>query len=220
MVRFVLAIAALYVSLGFLQPPTTVPSTLLAQAGRSPREFTALLAAASVPSGLEIKEADAAYSGQAASSSADAAPRSPVSQLVSAFNAAHPDYRATLMNGVFVIRPVDGVAPFLDQPSAITSAVTVTGRMAAARRIFAALDPDLLGVVLNSLGHEGEDASIVLNGAGGRTVIDTLNQVVMQSPSAWLVTTRKEGNQSRIVSFGLIRKDGGSAVQPMRLPRK
>ena len=217
MAKCVIAIAlALATAKTFPQPNATVPSALLTEVGRSPMEFAVVLAEAAVPSGLEIKEPGDLRSRPVRFVDADFTKKIPANQLTAAFNAQHSDYRAVSLNGVVVIRPLEGRAAFLDQPSAITSPVSITGRMAAARRVFAPLDPGLLGVVLNSLGYEGEDEPIVLDGAAGRSVIDTLNEIVTQSPSAWQVTTRKQGDAQRVVAFGFIRRDGSGTTVSLR----
>ena len=93
----------------------------------------------------------------------------------------------------------------------------VTGLMAAARRVFAALDPGLKGPVLNSKGHKGDDISVALDGRGGRTVMDTLNQIVTQAPGrVWVVTTREEPDGQRVISFGLIEAGRSRRTQGMR----
>ena len=212
MVRYVVAIAVACASAALPQVQSTVPSSLLSSVGSSPIEFTVLLAEASVPSGLEIKEPGDSRSRPVPYADADSGRRIPATQLAARFNAVHSDYHALVMDGVFVIRPVGDNAAFLDERSAIDPPISITGRMQAARRIFG-----MHGAILGStFSLEGEDKPIVLDGTGGRKVIDTLNEIVMQSPSAWQVTTRKQGNQWRVVAFGFIRKDGSSSIQPLR----
>jgi hypothetical protein len=67
----------------------------------------------------------------------------------------------------------------LDEPSAITAPTKITGVMTAAQRVFSQVNPALAGPALGSMyGHmHGEDLTVILDGSG-RTVIDTLNQIV------------------------------------------
>lgn len=178
-----------------------MPASLLVEAQRSPVDFAAALAKASVPAGLEIRESDDGPPSGEPLINVDPERRVPVSDVVKAFGAQHRDYRAVEMRGAVVIRPIAGILPFLDEASTIRPSVTVIGVMAAARHVFDPLRPGLAtAVVLDSMG-KGEDVPVVLDGRGGRTVIDTLNQIVKQAPPrTWVVTTRKGGKDVRIVS--------------------
>jgi len=144
--------------------------------------------------------------------------RVPLNDLVTTFDAQHRDYRAVVMRrGVIVVRPVKGRLSFLDEPSPISQTTTVTGLMAAVRRVFAALDPGLTGPVLNSIGPKCEDITVVLDGTGGRTEMDTLNQIVTQAPGrVWVVTTREEPDGVRVVSFGLMEAGRSRRTMGMR----
>lgn len=202
------------------QTGVTVPSSLLVAASRSPVEFIKALAYASIPSGLEIRESDDVMpSPSPGAFDIDREQRVSLDGLIATFNAAHPDYYAVVMRGgVTVVRPIKGTLPFLDQPSSLSNVVTVTGALAAARLVFTAVDPRLAGPILNSLGHKGEDIPVVLDGSGGRTVVDTLNQIVTQAPGrSWVVTTREERDGGvRVTGFGFVDADGRRLTQPMR----
>jgi hypothetical protein len=120
---------------------------------------------------------------------------------------------------VLLIRPVTGTLPFLDAPSPIARKLRVTGFMAAARRVFADLDPRLNDPILNSIGHKGDDVPVMLDGSRGRTVMDTLNQIVTQAPGrVWVVTTRAEPEGLRVMSFALIEDGHGRRTQGMLRP--
>ena len=208
------------------QARVTVPAAVLAAAEASPVELVMALANASVPAGLEIREPDdllpagwPTVNGQRpAWFNANPTARIPASQMVNTFNRSQSDYRAVLIGEVVIIRPVRGSAAFLDQPSTISGRTTVLGAMAGARRIFADLEPGLSGPVLNSFGRQGDDVPVVVDGRAS-TVIDTLNQIVLQaSPRAWVVTTRQEPQDVRIISFGFIERDGSRRIQRL-LPR-
>ena len=211
----VLGVAATTAMAG--QTGLTVPSSLLLAASRSPVEFMMALAYASIPAGLEIRESDDVVPSRPPAFAIDRKQTVSLDGLVATFNAAHPDYHAVVMRGVTVVRPINGTLSFLDEPSSLSQVVTVTGAMAAARRVFAAVNPGLTGPILNSMGHKGDDIPVVLDGSGGRTVIDTLNQIVTQAPGrSWMVTTREEQDGVRVIDFGFIEADGSRRHMPMR----
>src|SRR2546426_11462399 len=100
MMRYLIVVGSTLAGGGLLQLNTTVPSSLLSGVGRSPIEFIVLLAEASVPSGLEIREPGDSHARPVPYSDSDSGRRVPATQLTAAFNAAHSDYKAALMNGV------------------------------------------------------------------------------------------------------------------------
>jgi hypothetical protein len=209
-----LAVAAATTTAG--QTGVTVPSSLLIAASQSPVDFAFALANASVPSGLEIRESDDGPPSHPPALDIDPKQRVPLDDLVRTFNAQHRDYRAVVMRGgVMAVRPTRRTLPFLDEPSPISQEV-VSGLMAAARRVFAAVSPGLTGPILNSIGGKGDDIPVALDGTRGRTVIDTLNQIVTQAPGhVWVVTTREERDGQRVISFGLIEAGGSRRTQPL-----
>jgi len=176
------------------------------------------LAYASIPSGLEIRESDDVRPSHAPAFDLKGEQRVSLDGVVATFNAEHRDYHAVVMpSGVTVVRPINGTLPFLDEPSSLSKAITVTGAMAAARWVFAAVNPGLTGPILNSMGHKGDDIPVVLDGSGGRTVVDTLNQIVTQAPGrSWTVTTREEQDGVRVIDFGFMEADGSRRHMPMR----
>jgi hypothetical protein len=196
------------------QTGLTVPTSLLAAAKQSPAEFVMALANTSIPAGLEIRESDDVKPSRRPAYDIDSKETVALAELVESFNAQHRDYRAVVTRGgVTVVRPVKGTLPFLDQPSSLSHAVTVTGVTAALRRVFSPLTPGRTGPILNSLGRKGEDIPVVVDGSGGRTVIDTLNQIVVQAPGrAWMVTTQQEQDAVRVISFGFIEADGSRSA--------
>jgi len=200
-----------------VQPGPTVPASLLGPATASPIEFAAALAKASIPAGLEIHESDDVFAAVwPPDFQLDVRRKVPVTQMLKAFNDARQDYRASVTPaGVVVIRPVERRHPFLDTASDISAPLTVTGVMRAARRIFTALEKRLAGPHAGSGSLRGEDIPIVLNGSG-RTVIDTLNQIVAHAPGrAWVVTTRSDGDYQRVIQFGFLEGDGRRDRQRM-----
>jgi len=191
--------------------PPAVPSYLLGAAQRPPVEFAMALLTARVPCGLEIRESEDRPHERPVSK---IGPQGdvPLSDVVRAFEAHHRDYRAAVVGGVLVIRPRTDVLPFLDAPSTISTPTPITGVMVALRRVFSPLVPrwGRGGISIGSGGHgSGRELRVVLDGRGGRTVIDTLNQIVLQAPGrAWEVVTRKDGASLRPVTVGFIDADG------------
>jgi hypothetical protein len=193
-----------------------VPAAVVEAAQQSPVDFAAALAGAAVPSGFEIKEADDGPPSAPAAGLVDPQQKVALTEVISAFEGRHPGYRARMTAGVLVVRPVEDALPFLDEPSTIYPAANVTGIMDAARRVFLPLDPRLSGPVLNGIGRPGDQVPVALDGSGGRTVIDTLNQIVTQVRGrAWVVTTKKLGRDVRVIGFGFIDGDGSRRRQPL-----
>jgi hypothetical protein len=193
-----------------------VPTSLLEAAQRRPADFAAALASASVAAGFELKEPDDGPPSGETMALGDSDRKVPLADVAKAFEARHPAYRASLLRGVLVVRPAEDSLPFLDEPSTISPPATVKGVMAAARRVFLPMDRRLSGPALNSLGRPSDALQLTLDGRGGRKVIDTLNQIVTQAPGrAWIVTTRKVGNEVRLVGFGFIEANGTRRTQPV-----
>jgi len=204
--------------------PDTVPPGLFALTNRAPLEFATLLATGHVPSGIELKEADDVYTaGQPEfdpTFNLDETGRAPVDDLVNAFNAKHCCYRAKWMDGVFVIRPVDRRTAFLDEPSSIKQSIRVTGAMDATRRVMCQLDSSLCtgavaGSQFGSMQSAGFFDSVVIDGTR-TTVMETLNQIVRQSPRTWNVVTRSAGGGPRIIRFGLIHAHGQRTIHSLQ----
>lgn len=203
------------------QRPLMVPSDLLSQVKRAPLEFAVFLANASVPTGIEIKEGDDAYPRRPpiARKESQAIEQIPVIDLVMAFNAQQRDYSAAVIGDVFVIRPTSGRAAFLDSASRIVPRVAVVGVIEAERTILSPLSPGLLtpmiGAGSGSEALKGLTTEFVLDGSDGRTVLDTLNQIVLRLPGAWQATTRERQGRSEIVKFGFIYSDSAHTVLPV-----
>ena len=192
-----------------------VPAALIEAAQQSPVDFAAALAGASVPSGFEIKDADDGPPSELATAPVDPNRKVAMADVIRAFEDRHSGYRARMIRGTLVVRPVEGALAFLDEPSTIYPPVKVTGIMEAARRIFLPLDARLAGAGLG-VGRPGDFVPVAIDGSGGRTVIDTLNQIVTQvSGRAWVVTTRKQGSDIRVSGFGFIEGDGSRRTHPL-----
>jgi hypothetical protein len=200
----------------------TVPFYLVAAAERPFAEFMMLVAHASVRAGIELKEIDnAAVTGTPIRPKGETK-QVPREELVAAIHARKPGYQATWDRDVLLIRPVNGRLKFLDTPSTLTSATAIVGVMQSLRTIMAPLDPRLLRPAVGT-GRGWEalralSANITLDGSNGRTVIDTLNQVVLQNPGAWHVMTRFEGGEWRVSEFGFSYSD--FANSRIRMPQK
>ena len=210
MFRWAVGILCIAVPVSAQRQPM-VPPYLLSAAERPPLEVTFLLANAGIPCGIEIRESDDVVPRPPADARRDLLQQVPASMVVEAFNASHREYRAALVDGVFVIQPSAGRASFLDSPSVIVPRITIVGTMEALRRILSPLDTRLLSPHIGGgIGPEaakGLTARFVLDGSGPRRVIDTLNQLVLQMPGAWEVTTRQYGQEWKIAKFGFIYGD-------------
>lgn len=218
MVKYLAAIPLVFATV-MIGAGRQVPAYLVSLADRPPLEFAFLLASASIPSGIEVRQPDDTYPGPPRAGTQPSERTVSAEELMQAFNAAHEDYRAVLMDGVFVIRPVRGRSAFLDVPSSIDPPTTVAGTMEAERRIFSPLDPRLLGPAIGGgIGREaarGLSTHFILDGTAGRRVIDTLNQIVLQMPGAWQVTTGLRGKEPTVVEFGLIYADRSRSMHPL-----
>jgi hypothetical protein len=201
----------------FSQTNQAVPASLLLKSQASPFEFAMLLAETAVPSGLELRESDNVRPRLKPDFNIERAQKAQAADLVKAFNSRHSDYRATWMDGVFVIRPTQKTAQYLDEPL-VREPIAVTGVTTAANHVFAPLDPTLLtgafiGSYFGDSADRGDDIPISLDDTGGPRVIDRLNQIVRQAPRTWYVLTREVENKVRIVRFGFIQRGGVSTAR-------
>jgi hypothetical protein len=194
-----------------------VPASLLESARLQPIEFAMALAAAQVPAGLELRESDERPFSEPARVDRHG-PRTSLGEVVASFNSSHQEYTARLtQDNIVVIRPVKDALSFLDEPSHIRQPSKVAGVMYAAQLVFSAIAPRLAGgIILDSL---PDDAIIVLDGSQSRTVIDTLNQIVLQAPGrCWVVKTRGKGNAVRITEYGFIEASGAHRMRGLTYP--
>src|SRR5580704_9503588 len=93
---------------------TQAPAGLIATAGAAPGVFTDYLVEASIPAGIELRQADMPLTFPP-KIAIDRTNAIAASELVNTFNDRQRGYRAALVDGVFVIRPVAGRAAYLDQ---------------------------------------------------------------------------------------------------------
>jgi hypothetical protein len=203
------------------QQTDTVPFYLVAAADRPFAEFIFQIAHASIRAGIELKEADDAAVVGPLTRPKGETKQVPIEELIAAIPARKPGYQATWDGNVLLIRPVSGRLKFLDSPSTLTS-TTIVGVMQALRTIMAPLDARLLQPAVGS-GRGWEalkalSANIVVDGSNGRTVIDTLNQVVRQYQGAWRVMSRFEDGEWRVSEFGFTFSD--FANSRIRMPQK
>jgi hypothetical protein len=173
-----------------------------------------------IPAGFEMRESE------------DVAPKTfakipegqttvPVGDLVAAFNRVNRSYRAEMLDGVFVVRPINGRYEFLDSASPITEPTKQIGVIRSLRIVFSPLDAALLkpslGSVMGKRAVEAFSTPILLDGSKSRRVIDTLNQIAAQAPGAWQVITRRGADQSeKIARLAFIYSDGARSIQQMR----
>jgi hypothetical protein len=221
MFKNVLLVGVAFASPIFAQTNGTAPANLLIAAQKSPGEFAMLLATASVPSGIELKEGDEFYPSVNPDYTMNVTNTVPVTDLVKMFNSQHHDYRATTVDGVLVIRPLEGRVRYLDEPSPIKGHTAVVGLMTAAKHVFLPLQPGLLGPTVGSRlgeGDRGEDAHVALDGVGSQKVMDSLNQIVRQVPRTWYVVSRQVGDEWQIARFGFLHGSGMTSYTNL-LPR-
>ena len=212
--RCVIFVAALLGVSATRQAADTVPEYLVAATERPLADFLVLVANASIRAGLEVKEADNAPRGAVGGlvPPKDERAQIPRDQLVAAFNARRPGYYAAWVGDVLLIRPVLGRMEFLDSASLIQAPTTIVGLTQALRAIFSPIRPRSPNSVAagSALGNEAGKAlseRFTLDGSNGRTVIDTLNQVTLQHPGAWWVTTRLIENKWQPTELGFAYSD-------------
>lgn len=199
-----------------------VPALLLLESSRPTIEFAMLLADASVPSGIEIRQTDGAYFRQL-QFGLDRRDTVPVTKVIDAFNVTHADYQAALRDGVFVIRPIGRRAQFIDTPS-IVQRLDVAGMMNALNKVFAQLVPSLgippAGIIRNFLGGVppdlGDEVVVHVDGFDGeKRVIDVLNDIVKQAPRTWYVetSTTDHTKEPQIVRVGFLLRNGKGILE-------
>jgi hypothetical protein len=148
-----------------------VPIGLLGVADTTPDNFAEYLADLSVPAGLELRQMDLAT--MKIKRVIDRRSNVPGDGLVDPFNSAHSDYRASIADGVFVIRPLRRRAEYLDAGAPAVQ-LQVKGIMSAAKRVFSPLDPNLSVVGSNLMsGLGGIDLEHVAKLDNGFQVIPT-----------------------------------------------
>jgi len=181
----------------------------------SPEIFTGYLAATGVPAGLELRQGD--RPARKREIAIDRTSTISATELAKAFNERHADYFAAVLNGVFVIRPVAQRAGYLDT-AAPTMELQVRGLIAAARKLFAPLDPRIdapggqMASGLGGLDFEGDGMAIALD-TKGKAVLDVLNEITKKAAGhAWIVVTQTEAEVTRITQIGFIRSSGSTTL--------
>lgn len=193
------------------QAADTVPEYLVAATERPLADFLVLVANASIRAGLEVKEADNAPRGAVVPPKGERT-QIPRDQLVDAFNARRPGYHAAWIGDVLLIRPVLGRMEFLDSPSPIQAPTTIVSLTQALRTIFSPIKPRppnsvAVGSVMGNEAGKALTERFTLDGSNGRNVIDTLNQVTLQHPGAWWVTTRLIEDRWQPTELGFVYSD-------------
>jgi hypothetical protein len=107
---------------------------------------------------------------------------------------------------------VIGRLEFLDSPSPIQTPTTIVGLTQALRTIFSPIKPRPPNSVTvgSAMGNEAGKAlteRFTLDGSNGRTVIEALNQVTLQHPGAWWVTTRLIKDKWQPTELGFVYSD-------------
>jgi hypothetical protein len=195
MSRLVTALAAAL--LGQFGHP--VPAGLVVVAGGNPLTFVHYCAELSVPCDLEILETDLAR-GWSNGSAIRRVGTVPASDVISAFNKTHSDYKAADLDGVILIRPSQQRARYLESIAPVGT-LHERGLMTLVEHLFAPLDPALAkpggraGSYASPTGvgvDVGEDIELTIQ-TDGRSVIDILNEMATLAPGhPWLVVTTNE----------------------------
>lgn len=212
MFRSLILVAALVSSVTAVQSGRQVPAALASAARGRPIEFAMLLAHASIPVGLEVYGSDRDPRTMPDWRSIRGDEMVPLAVVIAAFNESHGDYGAELMDGVLVIRPLARRAPFLDQPLMVSD-LEVTGVETALRKMFKPIDPtlDAGGGILGSRSVTPEEAGdfMTVRFTPGKTVLQTLNELAIQTGHGWkVVTTGSEEKKgaSQIVFAGFLHR--------------
>jgi len=210
------------------------PASLIAMRAADPKTFVEVLAHLGVPAGLEIRQADYRRSyttGQGwhpddwTREKLARQPSVPLDDVVSAFNRRRGDYRATLMQGVVVIRPTRKPAAYLDSKPAF-GRMEGQGLDRVAEKIFAPLDSLLdqpgarVGSRLSAVGAEVDfgDALQIAIDARGLSPLDALNRMAAAAPGhAWIVVTTDDATP-RIGRFGFVHRHGATTTMSVGTP--
>ena len=200
---------------GLGQTSVRVPAGLVDAAGTAPGILVHYLVEASIPAGIELQQSDMPLTFPP-KLAVDGRSTIPAAELSKAFNERHTTYRAEIVDGVFVIRPVARRASYLDQ-AAPPIRLHVRGIMAATRKLFAPLDPRLdaagprVGTPVGGVDLEGEAVDIDTDTAG-KSVLNVLNAIVNHAPGrAWLALTTDQ-ETTTIGQIGFIRANAFSLL--------
>ncbi|HKE84829.1 MAG TPA: hypothetical protein VKB50_13805 [Vicinamibacterales bacterium] len=198
---------------------TQVPASVATEAKGHPMAFAMLLADAAVPVGIEIAAADRRpptrpeFERRTASAAIDT--------VLNTFNGAQRGYLAQPVNDVVVITPARGSSYLKRRLDLAPEDLVVSGAMAAIRKVFAPLDPELdrpgatLGSTFVDPAQSGRDRTITFTPGG--TVLDALNEIAKQSGQGWFVATeeRPGHTEPEITAVGLIHRGGASTQIPV-----
>jgi hypothetical protein len=108
----VVLLAAYSAAIGSSQ---AAPAALRVGAEADPFVFAMLLAHASVPSGVVLPESATQHPPGPPDFTFKRDPTISTEELAKAFNARHPQYRATLIDDVLVVGPASGLPSYLDK---------------------------------------------------------------------------------------------------------
>ena len=189
-----------------------VPASVLRLVGGSPLTLAMALADASVPAGLEIKQTDWAAPHPHFDLTRDDAFISEI-ELVAAFNERHSAYRAVIIDGVIVIRPIASQPDYLDS-EAKEFQVQGRGLVSIASRLFEPLKNGgsrlgQTGSMLSAVGVDvdrGDNIALTVD-SRGQAVLTVLNGIVMQAPGhVWLVVVAADSRTP--LRFGFVHQSG------------
>jgi hypothetical protein len=199
------------------------PAALRVGAEGDPFVFAMLLAHASVPSGVVLSESATQHPPGPPDFTFKRGPTISTEELAKVFNARHPQYRAVLIDDVFVIGPAGGLPSYLNRTSGLQR-MEIVGVMSATRRVLAALDPafarkegGILGSTINlDAEQRGDSTRIVFDGTE-RRVIDGLNTIAKQAGRTWLVVTSDDVKEPGHLKVGFMHPGGASTLQDVKV---
>jgi hypothetical protein len=207
------------------QVVAVAPVSVQQAASADPLSFVLVLAEAGIPAGLELRDADRRQASSMRPMTREqmsAEPTVPLEGVLAAFNQSHPDYRAEVVDGVVVVRPVTGRSGYLDS-FAPNRTLSGQGLMRIAEKVFAPLDSRLdqpggrIGSTLSPIGvtvDRGEGLDLAIE-ARGRTVLSVLNELARHG-HPWLVVTSSERKGSPITRYGFAHRYRTTSEQPLQ----
>ena len=194
--------------------------------GKPPKDFVGALVDAGIPAGLELRRSDDSQPEMPDSlryPDRDNRVRwPPATEIVERFNQQHRDYRAEVIDGVIVVRPIEQRSMTLDREVEVEQRI-VLGAMDAERAWLTAIDPTLgvggvAGSTMSSPERRGDGVPIYVGGVR-QSLVSGLNAIVRQVPhQAWLVITERRGDRTVVVQFGLIHADASTDRSGLRDP--
>jgi hypothetical protein len=195
--------------------------TLQLSAKGDPFVFAMMLADASIPSGIVIRESTLQRPRGRPDFASAPLLGVATDELAKFFNDYHQQYRATLLGDVLVISGADGLPAYLTRDTSV-GRTEIIGIMTATRRVIAGTDSknvDAGGTIGSSINADsdqrGDSKRIVFDGTQ-RRVIDGLNAIARQAKSTWIAVTNDTDKESVILKIGFIHRAGSTTLIDVR----